>query len=80
MLKTFIVLNERTHKVAREERFIGQQRNRAKGERMASSCIWREPIKLTCDAFDYPVGVVLGQRIDKKPHVIYYASHTLNDA
>ena len=24
--------------------------------------------------------VVLGQRKDKKPHVIYYASRTLNDA
>jgi len=23
---------------------------------------------------------VLGQCINKKPHVIYYASHTLNDA
>ena len=33
-----------------------------------------------CDASDYTVGVVLGQRVDKKPHVIYYASHTLNDA
>jgi len=26
------------------------------------------------------VGVVLGQRIDKKPYVIYYVSHTLNKA
>ena len=33
-----------------------------------------------CDASDHAIGVVLGQRIDKKPHVIYYASHTLNDA
>ena len=33
-----------------------------------------------CDASDYAVGVVLGQRVDKKAHVIYYASHTLNDA
>ena len=32
------------------------------------------------DASDYATGVVLGQRIDRKPHVIYYASHTLNDA
>jgi hypothetical protein len=29
---------------------------------------------------DYAVGAVLGQRIDKLPHVIYYASQTLNDA
>jgi len=33
-----------------------------------------------CDASDYAVGAVLGQRIDKLPHVIYYASQTLNDA
>ena len=33
-----------------------------------------------CDASDYAVGAVLGQRVDKMPHVIYYASKTLNDA
>lgn len=33
-----------------------------------------------CDASDYVVGAVLGQREDKKPHVIYYASRTLNNA
>ncbi|KAM2917122.1 hypothetical protein FF1_045962 [Malus domestica] len=33
-----------------------------------------------CDASDYALGVVLGQRKDKQPHVIYYASRTLNDA
>jgi len=32
------------------------------------------------DASNYAIGVVLRQRLDKKPHVIYYASHTLNDA
>ena len=31
-----------------------------------------------CDASDYAVGAVLGQRKDKKPYVIYYASKTLN--
>jgi len=33
-----------------------------------------------CDVSDYAIGAVLGQRIDKQPHVIYYASRTLNDA
>ena len=33
-----------------------------------------------CDASDYAIGVVLGQSKDKKPHVIYYASKTLNEA
>ena len=42
--------------------------------------IWGEPFELMCDAFDYAVGVVLVQRVDKKPHVISYASHTLTNA
>ena len=33
-----------------------------------------------CDASDYTVGAVLGQRVDRISHVIYYASMTLNDA
>ena len=33
-----------------------------------------------CDAYDYAVRVVLGQRVDRIPHVIYYANMTLNDA
>ena len=38
------------------------------------------PFRIMCDASDYVVGAVLGQRVDKLPHVIYYASMTLNDA
>ncbi|KAM2151480.1 hypothetical protein ACFX1R_045921 [Malus domestica] len=33
-----------------------------------------------CDTSDYVLGALLGQMRDKKPHVIYYASRTLNDA
>ena len=33
-----------------------------------------------CDASDFAIGVVLGQRIDNRQHVIYYSSRTLNDA
>ena len=33
-----------------------------------------------CDASDFAIGTVLGQRIDNKQHVIYYSSRTLNDA
>ena len=33
-----------------------------------------------CDASDYVIGVVLGQRKDKKSFVIYYASKTLDSA
>jgi hypothetical protein len=33
-----------------------------------------------CDASDYAVGAILGQRKEGKVHVIYFASKTLNDA
>ena len=33
-----------------------------------------------CDAIDFVIGVVLGQRVDKKLNVIYYASKTLDSA
>jgi hypothetical protein len=41
---------------------------------------WGIPFEIMCDTSNYAVGDVLGQRIDKLPHVIYYASTTLNDA
>ncbi|KAM1728953.1 hypothetical protein ACFX12_019408 [Malus domestica] len=41
---------------------------------------WSIPFELMCDASDYALGAVLGQRKNKQPHVIYYASRTLNDA
>lgn len=41
---------------------------------------WDYPFEIMCDASDYAVGAVLGQKIDKKLHVIYYASRTLDDA
>ncbi|CAL9012082.1 unnamed protein product, partial [Prunus brigantina] len=41
---------------------------------------WSLPFELMCDASNYALGAVLGQRVNKLPHVIYYASRTLNDA
>ena len=41
---------------------------------------WKVLFEIMCDAFDYAIGAVLGQRVGKIPHVIYYASKTLNNA
>ena len=41
---------------------------------------WNLPFELMCDASDYVVRAVLGQRVGKIPHAIYYASRTLNDS
>ncbi|CAM8914310.1 unnamed protein product [Rhodiola kirilowii] len=41
---------------------------------------WDQPFEIMCDASDYVVRVVLGQRVEKKPVVIYYGSRTLDAA
>ena len=41
---------------------------------------WYFPFELMCDASDYAIGAVLGQKREKIFQVIYYASRTLNDA
>ncbi|GJS88673.1 reverse transcriptase domain-containing protein [Tanacetum coccineum] len=39
---------------------------------------WNLPFELMCDASDFAVGVVLGQKDGKNFHPIYFASKTLN--
>ncbi|GJS24228.1 reverse transcriptase domain-containing protein [Tanacetum coccineum] len=41
---------------------------------------WNLPFELMCDASDFAVGVVLGQKDGKIFHPIYFASKTLNPA
>jgi len=41
---------------------------------------WSKEFELMCDANDYAVEAVLGQRQDKVFHAIYYASKVLNEA
>ena len=39
---------------------------------------WDLPFEIKCDASNFAVDAVLGQRIDKKPTIMCYASKTLN--
>ena len=41
---------------------------------------WGQEFELMCDASDYAIGSVLGQRKGRVFHAIYYASKVLNDA
>ena len=41
---------------------------------------WEQPFEIMCDASNFAVGAVLGQRKEGKPYVIYYASKLLDDA
>nr|GEZ44975.1 reverse transcriptase domain-containing protein [Tanacetum cinerariifolium] len=41
---------------------------------------WDQPFELMCDASDYVVGAILGQRIEKYFRPIQYASKTMNQA
>jgi hypothetical protein len=41
---------------------------------------WELPFEIMCDASDFAVGAVLGQRHDKLFQPIYYASKTMNPA
>ncbi|CAM9000197.1 unnamed protein product [Rhodiola kirilowii] len=41
---------------------------------------WEQPFEIMCDASDYAVVAVLGQRAEKRPVVIHYASRTLDAA
>jgi hypothetical protein len=39
---------------------------------------WELPFEIMCDASNYAIGAVLGQRVEKALHAIYYISKTLD--
>ena len=41
---------------------------------------WNKEFEIMCDASDYAMGAVLGQKVDKMVRVIYYSSKTFNEA
>jgi hypothetical protein len=41
---------------------------------------WSQPFEIMCDASDYAVGTILGQRKEGRVHAVYYAGKTLNEA
>jgi hypothetical protein len=41
---------------------------------------WSQPFEIMCDASDYAVGAVLGQRKEGRVYTVYYANETLNEA
>ena len=40
---------------------------------------WSPPFEIMCDASDFAIDAMLGQRANKEPHVIYYASKIFLD-
>jgi hypothetical protein len=41
---------------------------------------WSQPFEIMCDASDYAVGAVLGQRKEGRVHTVYYTSKPLSEA
>ncbi|GJU73706.1 reverse transcriptase domain-containing protein [Tanacetum coccineum] len=84
-----LVLNwKRCHFLVKEGIMLGHYKGKAFNllkEKLVNAPImvapdWNFPFELMCDASDYAVRSVLGQRRKKKFQLIYYASKTLNEA
>ena len=48
--------------------------------RLVEALDWNKEFKIICDASDYAMGAVLGQKMDKMFRAIYYARKTFNEA
>ncbi|GJR34472.1 reverse transcriptase domain-containing protein [Tanacetum coccineum] len=78
--ETNLVLNwEKCHFMVKEGIILGHKISRA-GIEVDRAKINNVPFELMYDASDFAIGSILGQRIDGKFKLIYYASKTLNNA
>nr|GEV51339.1 reverse transcriptase domain-containing protein [Tanacetum cinerariifolium] len=66
------------HKILLEEDFSPKEKLTEASILIAPN--WDQPFELMCDASDYAVGAVLGQRDEKHFRPIHYASKTMNQA
>nr|GEZ95484.1 DNA-directed DNA polymerase [Tanacetum cinerariifolium] len=76
-------LNEATRKDHFPLPFMDQMLERLAGNQyycFLDAPDWDMPFELMCDASDYAIGVVLGQRRDKHFRPIHYASKTMTEA
>nr|GEY08762.1 hypothetical protein [Tanacetum cinerariifolium] len=69
--------SEKSHFMVKEGIVLGHKISK-KGIEVDKAKI--EPFELMCDAIDFAVGAVLGQRIDKHFRPIHYASKTMTQA
>ncbi|GKA02177.1 reverse transcriptase domain-containing protein [Tanacetum coccineum] len=80
--ETNLVLNlEKCHFMVKEGIVLGHKVSGSGIEvDKAKNRDWSLPFEIMCDASDYAVEAVLGQRIDKHFKPIHYASKTMNEA
>nr|GFA26497.1 DNA-directed DNA polymerase [Tanacetum cinerariifolium] len=83
---TKLALNwEKSHFMVKEGIVLGHKAFRTLKDKLTEASIliapnWDQTFELVCDASDYAVGAVLGQRIEKHFRPIHYASKTMNQA
>ncbi|KAL0284350.1 UNVERIFIED_CONTAM: Retrovirus-related Pol polyprotein from transposon.6 [Sesamum radiatum] len=78
--ETNLVLNwEKCHFMVKEGIVLGHKEKLTTAP-IVSAPAWDLPFEIMCDASNDTLGAVLGQRVEKRFHTIYYASRTMNDA
>ncbi|XP_021728748.1 uncharacterized protein LOC110695830 [Chenopodium quinoa] len=83
LVKLLVVLRKYRNVIGFDEACL-EAFQKLKGALISSPAVqapdWSLPFELMCDANDFAVGAVLGQKKEGKSHVIYYASRTLDEA